>query len=190
MSVYGPKRVLTAESFGKFIRWLSPDDELAVREYQSIRRKLVRYFVHKGCPDPDELFDQTVDIIVGKIDAIVERPASPLAYCYGVAKNVWRQNMRERKPVILDEDPVSPEASDSGVYERELQCLDHCVEQLSASDRDVITRYHHGQGREKIDHRRLLADGLGGMNALRIRVCRIRKDLRTCVTGCVKRWAI
>jgi hypothetical protein len=187
MSAYGTKRILTPESFGKFLRWLSPDDELAVQEYQSIRRRLVRYFVHKGCPDPDELFDQTVDIMVGKIDAIVERPASPLAYCYGVAKNVWRQKMREHKLTILDEDPVAPEASDSGMYEQELQCLDHCVDQLSPSDRDVITRYHHGQGRDKIESRRSLANGLGGINALRIRVCRIRKDLRTCVTACVKR---
>jgi DNA-directed RNA polymerase specialized sigma24 family protein len=187
MSAYGTKRVLTPESFGKFLRWLSPDDELAIREYQSIRRRLVRYFVHKGCPDPDELFDQTVDIMVGKINSILERPASPLAYCYGVAKNVWRQKMREYKPTILDADPVSPEPSDSIMYEHELQCLDRCVDQLSASDRDVITRYHHGEGREKIESRRVLADSIGGMNALRIRVCRIRKDLRICVTTCVKR---
>src|SRR5215813_12121813 len=59
------KRAITAESFGKFLRWLSKDDERAVREYQVIRMKLVRYFVHKGCSDPDELFDKTVDVVVG-----------------------------------------------------------------------------------------------------------------------------
>lgn len=186
MSAHEIKRILTPESFGKFLRWLSSDDELAVREYQSIRQRLVRYFTHKGCPDPDELFDQTVDIVVGKIDLVVECP-SPLAYCFGVAKNVWRQDMRVHKPVVLNQDLSSPEQPDSTAYEHELQCLDHCVSKLSMSDRDVVTRYHYGQGRAKIEARRLLADGFGGMNALRIRVCRIRKDLRTCVITCVQR---
>ena len=42
------------------------DDLQAVREYESIRRKLVRYFIHKGCSHPDSRFDETVDIIVEK----------------------------------------------------------------------------------------------------------------------------
>jgi DNA-directed RNA polymerase specialized sigma24 family protein len=186
MTAYKSKRVLTPESFGKFLRWLSTDDELAVQEYQLVRRKLVRYFIQKGCPDPDELFDQTVDIVVGKIDAVVECP-HPLAYCYGVAKNVWRQDLREHKYVVLNQEPMSPEPLEVDAYEQELQCLDRCVNQLSASDRDLVTRYHQGQGHEKIEARRLLANGVGGMNALRIRVCRIRDELRTCVTSCLKR---
>src|SRR5438128_12690876 len=96
----GARRALTAEGFGKFLRWLSENDELAVREYQSIRMKLVRYFIHKGCSDPDDLFDKTVDVVVGKIDTCGECP-SPLAYCYGVAKNIWRQDLRERKSATL-----------------------------------------------------------------------------------------
>ena len=182
------KRALTPEAFGKFLRWLSEDDELAVREYQSIRKKLVRYFIHKGCSDPDELFDETVDIVVGKIEACAECP-SPLNYCYGVAKNVWRQDVRGRKSIPLDKDIVSPEHSDPEIHEHELRCLEHCMEQLAPSDRDVITRYHQFQGRDKIDARRLLADGSGGVNALRIRMCRIRKDLRICVVDCIKRSA-
>jgi len=34
MAAPGSKRALTPEAFGKFLRWLSEDDELAVREYQ------------------------------------------------------------------------------------------------------------------------------------------------------------
>jgi len=33
-------------------------DALAVKEYQVIRSKLIRYFVHKGRSDADELFDR------------------------------------------------------------------------------------------------------------------------------------
>ncbi len=63
------------------------------------------------------------------------------------------------------------------------------MEQLTPGDRDVVTRYHQGEGRDKIETRKLLADGVGGVNALRIRMCRIRKDLRICVVDCIKRSA-
>lgn len=185
MSAREAKRTLTPEAFGKFLRWLSEDDELAVREYQSIRGKLVRYFGHKGCTNPDELFDKTIDIVVGKIESCAQYP-NALAYCYGVAKNVWHQNAREPKFVTSGEDPATPEHPDPEMDERELKCLERCMGQLSPSDRDVITRYHQGQGRDKIETRRLLADGLGGVNALRIRMCRVRKELRLCVVECTR----
>ena len=180
----GASRTLTAEAFGKFLRWLSDNDELAVREYQSIRTKLVRYFVHKGCSDPDDLFDKTVDVVVGKIDTLEEHP-SPLAYCFGVAKNIWRQDLRKRKPASLEERFALPIYPDPEIHEQELKCLERCLDQLSPGDRDVVVRYHQGQGQDKIATRRHLADGLGGVNALRIRMCRIRKDLRVCVAACL-----
>jgi DNA-directed RNA polymerase specialized sigma24 family protein len=186
MAARDSKRVLTAEAFGKFLRWLSNDDEQAVREYQLIRKKVVRYFIQKSCPDPDQMFDETVDIIVGKIDACADI-ASPLAYCFGVARNVWRQNLRENKSVVLEWDVPSPPQHDADEHERELQCLERCVGHLASNDRDVVTRYHQGQGLEKIKTRKLLADGVGGMNALRIRMCRIRKDLRRCIVDCLER---
>ena len=178
------KRALTAEAFGKFLRWLSQDDERGVREYQSIRIKLVRYFVHKGCCDPDELFDKTVDIVVGKIDTCGEC-SSPLAYCYGVAKNIWREDLRKRKSAPLNEDIAMPVYPDTQLHEQELKCLERCMDKLSPSDRDIVTRYHQGQSRDKIETRKRLADGFGGLNVLRIRMCRIRKDLRVCVAECI-----
>jgi DNA-directed RNA polymerase specialized sigma24 family protein len=186
MTAREAKRALTPEAFGKFLRWLSEDDEVAVREYQSIRTKLVRYFIHKGCADPDDLFDKTVDIVVGKIESCAECP-SPLAYCYGVAKNVWHQDTRERRSVTMDDDFASPDYPDQKMRELELKCLDLCLDQLLPGERDIVTQYHGLQGRDKIEIRRRLADGVGGMNALRIKMCRIRMELRTCVIECTKR---
>jgi hypothetical protein len=181
------KRVLTPEAFGMFLRWLSRDDELAIREYQSIRKKLVRFFIHKGCADPDALFDETVDIVVGKIEQCAGCP--PLNYCYGVAKNVWRAYTRRYKDVTLDVEVVSPERPQGEIQEHELKCLDRCMEKLAPADRDVVSRYHNDLGRNKIQTRKLLADGLGGANALRIRMCRIRKDLRVCIVDCMRQSA-
>src|SRR5215468_4151639 len=158
-----PKRSLTPEAFGKFLWCLSSDDEQAVREYQSIRKKLIRYFVNKGCPAPDELFDQTVDVVVSKIQEFTQL-ASPVAYCYGVAKNIWRQWIRdrERKTVVLPADLASPEFVDEEAHERELQCLERCLGQLQQEDQEVVILYHRNQGREKIETRRALANRIGG----------------------------
>jgi len=177
---------LTPEAFGKFLRWLSSDDEIAVREYLTIRKKLVRYFIHKGCADPDVLFDEVVDRVVKKIETGAEY-SNPAAFCQGVARNVWHEYTRKVQPVPLEVDP--PARSPIEIHDREqkLQCLDGCMTRLSLEDRDVITRYHEGEGHDKIETRKRLADGLGGVNALRIRMCRIRKDLRSCVVACVKR---
>jgi DNA-directed RNA polymerase specialized sigma24 family protein len=184
----GASRALTAETFGNFLRWLSENDETAVREYQSVRAKLVRYFAHKGCSDPDDLFDKTVDVVVGKIETLREHP-SPLAYCFGVAKNIWRQDLRQRKPASLEENMALPIHPEPEIHEQELKCLEQCVDKLSPGDRDVVVRYHQGQGHDKIETRKRLADGLGGVNALRIRMCRIRRELRICVAACLDQWA-
>lgn len=181
-------RPLSAEAFGKFLRWLSDDDEQAVMEYQAIRRRLVRYFINKGCTEADDLFDETVDIVLGKIDS-GEEIVSPLAYCYGVARNVWRQWVRRHRTVPVTRDFVSLEPEDSNAGEQELRCLEHCVSQLPQEERDVVTRYHASHGREQIEVRKALASGKGGVNALRIRMCRIRKHLRLCVTDCLERSA-
>ena len=186
MAAQGEKRTLTPEAFGKFLRWLSEDDERAVREYQRIRMKLISFFIHKGCIDADDLFDKTVDIVVAKIESCSQY-SNPLAYCYGVARNIWYQDTRERKPIAINVEITPLEHPDPKVREQELQCLERCLSQLSLADRDIVVQYHVAQGREKIQARRLLADGVGGTNVLRIRVCRIRKELRICVVACVKR---
>jgi RNA polymerase sigma factor (sigma-70 family) len=188
MTAQKARRPLTAEAFGKFLRWLSDDDEQAVREYQAVRRRLVRYFILKGCTEADDLLDETVDIVVAKIDS-GEEIVSPLAYCYGVAKNVWRQWVRRRRTVSVTRDFVSPEPEDSNAREQELRCLEHCVSQLPPEERDVVTRYHASHGRGQIEARKALASGKGSVNALRVRMCRIRKHLRLCVTDCLERSA-
>ena len=132
----GEKRTLTPEAFGQFLRWLSKDDELAVQEYQRIRTKLIRFFIHKGCTDADDLFDKTVDIVVAKVES-GEEYHNPLAYCYGVARNVWHEDTRERKSVPLEVDVASPEHPDARPHEQELQCLDRCLARLSPGDNQV-----------------------------------------------------
>jgi DNA-directed RNA polymerase specialized sigma24 family protein len=192
MAIPSPKKArafLTPEDFAQFLRWLSPDPELAIEEYMAVRKKLISFFIRKGCPEADVLFDETVDRVVKKVaeGGIYE---NRIGFCYGVARNVWKEYVRKPKPGPIAEDIASPSNHDRLSHEQQLQCLEACLEELSARDRDLITRFHRSQGRERIEARKRLAMEHGGDNTLRIKAFRIRNKLRACVNQCVKKSAL
>lgn len=180
-----PDWSLTAESLEKFLAWLSPDREEAAMKFRLLEQKLVGFFTRGGCHVPEELFDKTIDVACKKIDSgAVERSVDPTAYCYGVARNVLREYRRDMKPVPMPEDFARPQ-QEPDWNERELTCMEGCVDRLGRHDRDLVTRYYEAEGREKINLRRALAAEQGGSNLLRIKVFRIRNKLRDCVSECM-----
>jgi hypothetical protein len=178
---------LTAESFAKFLRWLSPDDDEAGRKYEQIRKKMVRFFTWRGCHIPEELFDKTVDRACRKIElGGPECSGDALAFCYAVGRFVLQEYWREAKPTPLPDAMQFPQMNDPGGIdqdERRRECLEKCLNRLSERSRDLITRYYQGEGRERIRKRKELASAMGGMNALRIQVFRIRSKLRDWVSA-------
>lgn len=181
------KKPLTREAFDKFLRWLNADRDLAGVKYEEIRKRMVRFFVHKGCDDPHELFEITIDRVVGILDTNPDY-SSPLGLCFGVGRMVWLEEQKNPRTDSLDgyDIPV-PDDDDPKLHEQQLKCLEECLDKLSEDDRDLIRKYHMGQGRDKIQMRKQLASEYGGNNILRIRTFRIRARLRICVDECVKR---
>jgi hypothetical protein len=58
---------------------------------------------------------------------------------------------------------------------------------LSAEDRQLVLAYYEQEKHAKIDQRKKLAEQLGvGMNALRLRLYRIRETLQECVEQCCR----
>jgi hypothetical protein len=174
-----PRWSLAPEGFTKFLRWLSADREESGRKYEQIRTRLVRFFAWRGCHNPEELFDRTIDRICRKIElGALEPPADALALCYAFAAFVLQEYWREMKLTPIPQNISSLKVNDSEKKEREIQLLEECLKVLSQRDRDLITCYYHGTGRERIQRRKSLASTVGGVNALRIRVFRIRARLR------------
>ena len=61
---------------------------------------------------------------------------------------------------------------------------------LPPEDQQVAQSYYVDDGRAKIDRRQEMAEKLGiTVNALRIRLCRIRATLKDCIVGCLKQAA-
>jgi len=181
---------LTQEDFTAFLLWLSPDHEQAARKYLEIRFKLVKFFVRKGCAHAEEMADGTLDRAASIVHADPAKYSSPIGLCCGVARKVWLENLRRVEPEALESDDVPAPTKYNVVFtEREAVCLESCLQELSARDRDLITQYHQFQGSQKIETRKCLAEAHGGLNRLRVTAYRIRVRLHDCITHCVQRSA-
>jgi DNA-directed RNA polymerase specialized sigma24 family protein len=174
--------VLTKESFAALLAWLDADPNIAADKYEQIRSRLIKIFVCRGCFDSEDLADETIDRVTRRLHDIESTfIGDPARYFYGVANKLHLEHMR-RKP-LPPPPPVADEANDE---EREFECLERCMQKLSADNRELVIQYYQEEQRAKIDHRKRLASQLGiAMNALRIRACRIRASLLVCVQECV-----
>jgi len=190
----------TKFAFDQLLEWLDDGVESHGNTYLEIHRRLVAYFDRRNRPAPHELADETLNRIARTLekDGVVEtRP--PARYCYVVARFVLLEDFRrDQRSVRLDEqshagawrtvDEVATEPGDAlASREQRLECLEGCLQKLTAAQRELIVEYYRGGQGQQIERRRDMAKRLGiTMNALGIRVCRIRSALESCVEACGK----
>jgi len=176
--------VLTQESFDALLDWLDPQREKAGQKYEDIRVRLIKIFTCRGCSEPEDLADETINRVTNKLKEIEAGFTGDCArYFYGVANKVHLEYLR-RKPAVM----LPPPASNSDEVEREFKCLERCMERLTPDNRVLLLQYYQEEKKAKIVHRKLLAEHLGiAVNALRIRACRIRATLLECVQNCLER---
>jgi DNA-directed RNA polymerase specialized sigma24 family protein len=197
--------IMTQSAFDRMLAELDPDRERAGERYEQIRQKLMKFFQWRNCSfsAAEEYTDRTIDRVARKIEEGAEVHArDPYLYFHGIAINVLREHWKKVEKVgveSLDDLPssrnpsVNPieaqEAEEARVeQERRLECLNECVNELPSGQLEMITEYHQGEGGAKIARRKQMSERLKlPLNALRIRMCRLRGDLEDCITGCVKR---
>ena len=85
--------------------------------------------------------------------------------------------------------PLVPDAHDLALLGPRRDDEVGVVERLPPDDQRVALLYYTGDGRAKIEQRQKLAEELGGSNALRIRMHRIRATLHACISECLKETA-
>ena len=178
------KGELTKEAFDQLLRWLDSDRDNAAAKYERIRFRLIRIFAARGCFDAEDLADQTIDVILVKIDWLIENyEGEPALYFYAVAKKIFLEHLKKKPPPDLPPpDPNPPEV------ELRSRCLQQCSKQeLAPAEHLLLVKYHKGEGQERIRLRKELAKQLGiTLNALRIRVFHLVARLRPCVKNCVR----
>ncbi len=178
------QQTLNPETFSRLLGWLDADREAAGEKYERIRSKLIKIFRHRGCFTPEELADETIDRVSRKVVEIADGyEGDPATYFYGVANKVFLESLkREAKPRALPILPASPEEQ-----EQRLDCLEHCLDKLSAANRQLILDYYQQEKGAKIDHRKdlLAASGLS-VNTFRMRIHRIKLSLQSCLKECLR----
>lgn len=201
--IYKRDWILTADAFEALLVNLHAERERAGQEYERIREKLLKLFKWRGCPNPQEYADRTIDRVARKIMEGAElRVRDPYLFFHGVALNVLREHWRApaRDVETLDDLPPSLSPANDPTemreleevrqeQERRLECLGQCLQSLPPESSELVTKYHQSEGRQKIEVRKELAAMLKiPLNALRIRVFRIRAELEGCVDGCLRRF--
>ena len=175
--------VLTPDLFDDLLDWFAPDREVAGEKYEHIRRALIKIFVSNGCNLAEDLADDAINRVARKLAQIrADYEGDPALYFYGVAKKIVHE--QRRRPAVQAPPPAWE--SDDDDVEPEFECLERCLEELTAQNRELVLQYYQEDKQAKIDNRRKLADKLDiTINALRIRALRIRSSLELCVRTCV-----
>jgi DNA-directed RNA polymerase specialized sigma24 family protein len=182
---------LTAEAFAKLLDRLGDDRTQAGEKYEDLRRTLIRFFQWRGAPFPEEQTDETFNRLARKLDEGTEIKNIG-GYCYEVARLVFLESLKGHlsRQAPLEEINLKATVPDTiEVLEKEqrLTCLDECLRVLPVESRELITEYYRDQKRERIDHRKALAERLGlRRDALANRAQRVRDKLEQCVTQCFK----
>ena len=183
------------EAFDEILAWLNPDRETAAAMVVQLRHDLEKIFQWRGCSDPQGLSDEVFDRVAKKVHQV--RPdyeGDPRLYFRAVANNVVREDIKKRTTHLSLDDvdpqkyPVqqAPETEEETAADRE-ECLESCLQQLSADNQQLIRAYYAKEKQAKIDNRSELARGSGmKVETLRVKVHRLRRSLVQCIERCLK----
>ena len=184
---------LTQEAFDTLLDWLDADRERAGSKYEAIRFRLIKIFTCRGCLEPEELADETINRVSAKVTEVASSySGDPALFFYGVAQKIHLEYLRkiQKKQTELSVESYQlkvPTITLQDDIEPEYECLEQCLEHLPNDNRKLVVQYYQQEKHAKIEHRKVLATELGiAVNALRIRAHRIRLALQQCMHKCLE----
>lgn len=196
---------LTREAFDKLLASLDSNREVAAEKYERIRGRLANFFEYRGCAAPEDYADVTINCAAKKLsEGSSIYSNDPLSFFIGIARNIlqeyWEQASKRAASLeeLADgehpwEDPIESMQREEvhNRLERELACLEQCLEGVAHQNRDLIVSYYVGEKSQKISNRKRLAAELDIAPAnLRLRAFRLREKLESCVSGCLDKLAV
>jgi len=184
---------ITLQNFEEMLAWLDRDREVAAQRYLQLREDLTNVFRWRGCSDPDGLVDEVFERVAKKVYEIKPNyQGDPRLYFRAVANNLVKENLKKAKNQVSLEDidlpqPITTKSDEDEAADIE-ECLQTCLQNLSAENRKLILDYYAKEKQAKIDHRSELAQQLNtSVQTLRVRVYRVRQSLQECIAQCLKR---
>jgi DNA-directed RNA polymerase specialized sigma24 family protein len=171
---------LTSTALAKFMERVGESSEDAAEKYEDLRTRLIRFFEWQGCHTPEDSADTTFDRAIQKIDAGAIVP-NVERFIYGIARYVLKEcrKIEDLKvPLSLAPETAQADTSDD-IF---LICLEQCLRELSSGGRAMLLEYHSGNNRDELAGKHGLT-----LNALRIRIFKLTKNLEECAVPCVAR---
>lgn len=185
-----PKKTeITEDDFRRLMRMFAPDDESAAREYEEIRRGLIRYFRFRGCEHDEELADETINRVAVKSATVeFDGRVKLITYFLSFASRIYLEYLKERRRTADKVNDIRNEylreVADLAADDGRLECLEKCLGARKPDERDLLIGYYAGD--RNADHRRELATkhGISVIN-LHTRASRLRSRVADCVKGCL-----
>jgi len=188
-----PKKewALTQTAFDGLLLSLDADRERAGERYEQLRRNLLKFFEWRASDAPEAHADETLNRVARKL-AEGEEVRDLNQYCLGVARLLLKEEFKRREQAQrafrqLSQNPHPAETIDDADEIRR-RCFETCLQSLDAGSCELLLAYFQDEKHAKIERRKALAAALGiPLNALRIRVHRIKAQLEERVCQCVER---
>jgi RNA polymerase sigma factor (sigma-70 family) len=184
------------EPHNRLLLLLDPDVTRAWEKYESIRRRLVKFFEWNQCPGAEDLADEVLDRVAAKPGSEDIRDVAH--YALGIARYVSLEvYKRMRREVHIDDTAGGleslPDTHDQSreILERldnqnRLACLSECLAKLMAGDRELVIQYYSAEEEKQKHHRQKIAEQAGlTLGTLRVRTNRLRERLEQCITYCL-----
>ncbi|HEU4712098.1 MAG TPA: hypothetical protein VFS76_11065 [Pyrinomonadaceae bacterium] len=176
------KSSLEQNSFDELFSLLEPQGLSTESRFTLCRRKLVKFFVWRHCTDPDSLADETIVRLLKNVDQGTKISGdNPYSYVYAIAIHVFQEHTRlKSKTTSLTDVAELPQVSISAAVDG---CGALCLKELAPEKRELLARYYLDS-----DDRNDTADEqFATINALRLRIYRIKQELKRCRQKCEKR---
>lgn len=182
------KWALTDEAFSVLLDRLADDRDRAAERYEAIRTRLIRFFGWERCPAAPDLADEVLNRLAKRL-VEGEQVEAVEKYAYGIARMVLRETGAKTERNMAAVTELLRLAPDQRHAEpRSLGCVVQCLGRLSVQEREFILEYYTGDGRQRIQNRRKMANRLNlPLNAVRNRALRLRERLERCSIECIRR---
>jgi DNA-directed RNA polymerase specialized sigma24 family protein len=166
--------------FDKLLARLEPDLPDSARRYKQVRLKMTKFFQWKRCADAESLADETIArAIKNVVEGLEIKANNPYIYIFVIAKNVYREYVRGE----IKQRSLFSRLSDQPVQSGDWQdCRVQCLRELPPEKLRLLQTYYLDE-KSSIQ----LAGELNvTVNALRLKIFRIKKDLESCYENCLR----
>jgi DNA-directed RNA polymerase specialized sigma24 family protein len=168
------------DDFEEFLSRFEADALSYEARYKRLRKKLSKFFAWRYTTDPEGLADETIARLVNKLtsgegSSIIK----PYAYVYTIAHHVFQEYQRDQTK--REKITVELIHQDSQVINDGFDCQKYCFNALAPENRDLLENYYADD-----ESKQALAENLEiTLNALRILIFRLKRDLKKCRKKCL-----